>query len=77
MSVYRLEPSVPDDLQTYRMVAEKLEVEHQVCQFHVRRWVGQALRRLRDSVPKEWLWVLDEVGLFHSYFPILLNLTHQ
>ncbi len=53
---------VTDDLASYRVVAEKLEVEHQVCQFHVRRWVGRTLYELRETVPKEWLWVLDEVG---------------
>jgi hypothetical protein len=53
---------VTDDLASYRVVAEKLQVEHQVCQFHVRRWVGRTLYELRETVPKEWLWVLDEVG---------------
>jgi transposase-like protein len=52
---------VTDDLASFRVVAEKLEVEHQVCQFHVRRWVGRTLYELRETVPKEWLWVLDEV----------------
>jgi Transposase IS66 family len=52
---------VTDDLATYRIVAEKLGLEHQVCQFHVRRWVGRTLRELRETVPKEWLWVLDEI----------------
>jgi hypothetical protein len=36
-------------------VAEKLGLEHQICQFHVRRWVGRTLRELRETVPKEWL----------------------
>jgi transposase-like protein len=52
---------VSDDLASFRKVAEKLGVEHQVCQFHVRRWVGRTLRELRETVPKEWLWVLDEI----------------
>jgi hypothetical protein len=52
---------VTDDLASFRTVAEKLGVEHQVCQFHVRRWVGRALYELRQTVPKEWLWVLDEI----------------
>jgi len=61
---------VTDDLQTYRTVAEKLAVEHQVCQFHVRRWVGRAVRRLRDTVPKQWLWVLDEVETLIAELPV-------
>ena len=34
---------VTDDLYTYKQVADKLQLEHQICQFHVRRWVGGAL----------------------------------
>lgn len=52
---------VTDDLSSFRTVAEKLGLEHQVCQFHVRRWVGSRLRELRETVPKEWRWVLDEI----------------
>ena len=52
---------VSDDLASFRTVAEKLGLEHQVCQFHVRGWVGRTLKELRETVPKEWLWVLDEV----------------
>ena len=52
---------VTDDLSTYKVVAEKLQLGHQICQFHVRRWVGKALRELQETVPKEWLWVLEEI----------------
>ena len=52
---------VTDDLASYRVVAEKLQLTHQVCQFHVRRWVGRALRELQEKVPKEWLWMLEEI----------------
>ena len=51
---------VTDDLASFRQVTQKLGVEHQVCQFHVRRWVGRTLHDLRETVPQEWLWVLDE-----------------
>jgi transposase-like protein len=52
---------VTDDLASYRIAADKLDLEHQVCQFHVRRWVGRTLRDLHEKVPEDWLWVLDEV----------------
>jgi transposase-like protein len=52
---------VSDDLASYRFVAEKLQLGHQVCQFHVRRWVGRTIKELRETVPKEWLWMLDEI----------------
>lgn len=52
---------VTDDLSSYKVVAEKLQLGHQVCQFHVRRWVGKALKDLQETIPKPWLWILDEV----------------
>lgn len=61
---------VTDDLASFRVVAKKLEVEHQVCQFHVRRWVGRTLYELREKVPKDWLWVLDEVDILLEELPL-------
>jgi transposase-like protein len=52
---------VTDDLALYRTLAKQLNLEHQICQFHVRRWVGRALKELENSLPKEWLWVLEEI----------------
>jgi transposase-like protein len=52
---------VTDDLASYKVVARELNVEHQICQFHVRRWVGRALRDMRTKLPSEWHAVLDEV----------------
>lgn len=61
---------VSDDLASYRKVAEQLGVEQQVCQFHVRRWVGLALHELKPTLPPEWLWVLDEVKKLLSELPL-------
>jgi transposase-like protein len=52
---------VTDDLGLYRTIARQLNLEHQICQFHVRRWVGRALKELQNSLPKEWLWVVEEI----------------
>lgn len=52
---------VSDDLASYRLVTQQLGVEHQVCQFHVRRWVGRVLHELRGTVPKEYLGMIDEI----------------
>jgi transposase-like protein len=52
---------VTDDLALYRTIARQLNLEHQICQFHVRRWVGRALKELQNSVPQEWLWVVEEI----------------
>lgn len=60
---------VTDDLSSYKIVAEKLQLAHQVCQFHVRRWVGKALRDLQETVPKEWLWILQEIHTLSDLLP--------
>lgn len=52
---------VTDDLVAYRIVAEQLGLEHQVCQFHVRRWVGRALRELKENLAEEFHEVLAVV----------------
>jgi hypothetical protein len=52
---------VSDDLITYHRVTEKFGVEHQVCQFHVRRWVGRTLHQPRDTMPKDYYWIFDEI----------------
>jgi len=51
-------------------VAEKLELEIQICKFHVRRLVGRTLCELRETVPKEWLWVLDEIKRLLEVLPL-------
>ena len=52
---------VTDDLSIYRTITKDLGLEHQVCQFHVRRWVGQAVHQLMGKLPEEWLWILEEI----------------
>jgi transposase-like protein len=60
---------VTDDLVFYKGVADKLNLEHQICQFHVRRWVGRALRELQEAIPKEQLTVIDEVKQLLAELP--------
>jgi transposase-like protein len=60
---------VTDDLSSYKMVTEKLRLDHQICQFHVRRWVGRTLRELQETVPREWLWVLEEIKSLLDVLP--------
>jgi transposase-like protein len=52
---------VTDDLMMYKVVAHQMNLEHQICQFHVRRWVGRTLKELENRLPKEWLWVVGEI----------------
>jgi transposase-like protein len=60
---------VTDDLASYKVVARELDLEQQVCQFHLRRWVGKALRDLRVSLPEEWHQTIDEVKLLVRGLP--------
>jgi len=60
---------VTDDLVHYKTVLEKLDVEHQICQFHVRRWVGRTLKELREIVPEEYRKVVDQVKQILSELP--------
>jgi hypothetical protein len=43
---------VSDDLHRYRIVAQQLDLEHHLCQFHVHRWVDRTLRQLHKKVPE-------------------------
>jgi len=58
-------------------------LQHQVCQFHVRRWVDKALQHeLKQTLPEEWLGMADEVHQILSDLPIegdkrLLTLYRQ
>ena len=56
-----IEILVSDDLVEYAQVAERLGVQHQVCQFHLIRWVERAVRELRGEIQTEWMWVLERL----------------
>jgi transposase-like protein len=60
---------VTDDLSSYKVVARELNLEHQVCQFHLRRWVGRALRDLRAQLPETWQPMLEEVQALVNELP--------
>ena len=52
---------VTDDLFSYKRVADDLLLEQQICQFHVRRWVGRTLHELKDTLNTKWAWMIEEV----------------
>jgi len=61
---------VTDDLVHYKTVAQKLDLEQQICQFHLRRWVNRTLKEMQATVPPEWRWVLDEVRQLLAELPL-------
>ena len=60
---------VTDDLSSYKRVSEELDLTHQVCQFHLRRWVGRALYELKAQLPAEWQETLAEVKRLIAELP--------
>ena len=64
-----VEVIVTDDLGSYRQMAIDLNVDHQVCRFHMRRWVGRALRNLRTKLGEDQIPLLDRVGQIVADMP--------
>lgn len=61
---------VTDDLFSYKVAAEELGLEQQICQFHVRRWVGRTVHELKEVLPPEWVGVAEEVRQILRDLPI-------
>lgn len=61
---------VSDDLAAYRHVFDQLGLEHQICQFHLRRWVGRALYQLKKMVPGEYAPLIEETQTLVKDLPI-------
>jgi len=56
-----VEVLVTDDLAELAQVAEPLEIQHQVCQFHLIRWGERALREIQREIHAEWTWVVERI----------------
>jgi transposase-like protein len=61
---------VTDDLATYKEITQELALGHQVCQFHVRRWVGKALKDLEAELPSEWLHLIPKLQGLIDELPV-------
>lgn len=61
---------VTDDLASYKQVAQTLYLEQQICQFHVRPWVGLAVHELEETLSPQWLPVAEEVRQILRDLPI-------
>jgi transposase-like protein len=60
---------VTDDLAMYRGITDRLVLGHQVCHFHVRRWVGRACWDLGQRLPEEWLWIIEHIKVIMQDLP--------
>ena len=61
---------VTDDLFSYKKVSQELDLTHQVCQFHLRRWVGRSLRELQSLLSVEWQETIDEIKHVIAELPL-------
>jgi hypothetical protein len=66
---FGVEVIVTDDLGNYRQLANDLDVDHQVCRFHLRRWVGRSLRSLRTKLGEDKIPLLDQVDQIVADMP--------
>jgi hypothetical protein len=55
---------------TYCTVADQLGLEQQICQFHLCRWVGRTFHQLKQTIPPEWLGVIEETRTLIKELPI-------
>ena len=67
---HKIGAMVTDDLSNYKEIADELELGHQICQFHVRRWVEKALKTLEKEIPPEWLYVIPKVQELINHLPV-------
>jgi hypothetical protein len=64
-----VEVLVTDDLASYGPVAEALQVDRQVCYFHVKRWVGKTLVDLAELLDPAWHPTLEDIGRLLDELP--------
>lgn len=58
---YGVEVIVTDDLFSYPVVANELELKRQVCRFHALRWTMLALKECESTLGEPWQDTIDEV----------------
>jgi transposase-like protein len=58
---YGISVIVTDGLKSYKAVSKNLELEHQECQFHLRRWVNRSLKDYEKSLDEEYQAMVKEV----------------
>lgn len=69
-----IEVIVTDDLKEYGQVATQLGLQHQVCQFHVVRWVSKTLKELRAQLSTEWQVMVHRIQTLVHELPAAGNI---
>jgi len=58
---YGLEVMVTDDLASYPVVTNALELKRQVCRFHALRWMMLTLKECETTLGEPWQDTIDEI----------------
>ena len=58
---YGVEVIVTDDLTSYPVLANELELKRQVCRFHALRWMMRMLKECETALGEPWQATIDEV----------------
>lgn len=61
VKAWGVEVIVSDDLKEFDLLTRRLEVEHQICHFHLLRWLWRALADLRGQLEPEQHTYIDEI----------------
>jgi hypothetical protein len=66
---YGVEVIVTDDLASYPVVANELDLKRQVCRFHALRWMMLALKECETILGEAWQDTIDEVRRIIRHLP--------
>ena len=66
---YGVEVLVTDDLFSYPVVANELELKRQVCRFHALRWMMLTLKECETILGEPWQDTIDEVRRIIRHLP--------
>jgi hypothetical protein len=66
---YGVSVLVTDDLFSYPVVANELELKRQVCRFHALRWMMLTLKECETTLGEPWQDTIDEVRRILRHLP--------
>lgn len=66
---WEVEVVVTDDLRELAVAVKALHCDHQICRFHLLRWLWRALEKLRQPLGSEYHPLLDQVWILAKTRP--------